>query len=830
MNIFEPFTSAGRRRRLAASHGSSRKTSGRRSSRIHALGDRGHMTWASHSFAGSVSRTRDFFAKRYWLWPVIAIVLLSSIAYAVHRSIATTMQQSLQSELQTLLDVEVAMLETWLESQERNTESAANESEIRALTAELVDSIDLAERGLMNHSGATIASATPAIGAENAGDSKSQTASGPDRLFEIRTQLARRLGPAMSTQDYIGFAVIDRKHRVLASNESTLIGTELPVSITDALTIASDGDSTITRPYLSAAPLQDNDGVIRTGVPTMLALAPIRNEQFQTIATLAFRIRPGRDFTRILQLGRIGQSGETYAFDKEGVMLSNSRFDDDLVLLGLLPDQESVRSLLKLLVRDPGGDITQGHRPSQRRSELPLTLMAATAASGSSGVNVSGYRDYRGVSVVGAWTWLSKYNFGVTTETDFAEAYRPLVILQRTFWALIALLILTSIAILVFSIMVGRLHRKAQEAAIEAKQLGQYRLEEKIGEGAMGVVYKGQHAMLRRPTAIKLLNVSKVSDRSIARFEREVQITSRLTHPNTVAIYDYGRTPEGVFYYAMEYLEGIELQELVDEHGPQSPGRVIHVLRQICGSLFEAHTSGLVHRDIKPANIMLNRRGGESDVVKVLDFGLVKAIEESDGEDGGFAGTPLYVSPEGIQMPSSVDAQSDLYAVGAVGYFMLTGRPVFDAESFGELCQKHIAEMPTPPSQIDGIDVPEDLESLLLACLEKSRGRRPQSARELAIALSHCRDANAWGIEQADLWWTRQERGLVPSSLMSRSQMNSDQDSSSLQTPLSKSSVSATGSAQSRSPKTSESQSERLSGGERLSDSDGESLGATMDV
>ena len=214
---------------------------------------------------------------------------------------------------------------------------------------------------------------------------------------------------------------------------------------------------------------------------------------------------------------------------------------------------------------------------------------------------------------------------GLITEVDVAEAFRPLTILQWAFYSIFGLLALSSVAIFVFTLVVARLQRDAQKAAIEAKHLGQYRLEEKIGAGAMGVVYRGHHAMLRRPTAIKLLNVEKVNEASIERFEREVQITSQLNHPNTVAIYDYGRTPEGVFYYAMEYLDGIDLQFLVDRYGPQPEGRVIHILKQMCGSLYEAHSLGLVHRDIKPANVMLNRRGGEADVVKVLDFGLVKA-------------------------------------------------------------------------------------------------------------------------------------------------------------------------------------------------------------
>ena len=251
---------------------------------------------------------------------------------------------------------------------------------------------------------------------------------------------------------------------------------------------------------------------------------------------------------------------------------------------------------------------------------------------------------------------------------------------------------LSSVAIFVFTLVVARLQREAQKAAIEAKHLGQYRLEEQLGAGAMGVVYKGHHAMLRRPTAIKMLNVDKVNEASIERFEREVQITCKLNNPNTVAIYDYGRTPEGVFYYAMEYLDGIDLQVLVEQYGPQPEGRVIRILKQMCGSLYEAHSLGLVHRDIKPANVMLNRRGGEPDVVKVLDFGLVQALDDAkqSRQSGGLTGTPLYMSPEAIQTPDLVDARSDLYAVGAVGYFLITGQPVFTATSLVDLCQQHV--------------------------------------------------------------------------------------------------------------------------------------------
>ena len=271
--------------------------------------------------------------------------------------------------------------------------------------------------------------------------------------------------------------------------------------------------------------------------------------------------------------------------------------------------------------------------------------------------------------------------------------------------------------------------------------------------------------MLRRPTAIKMLDVDKVNEASIQRFEREVQITSQLNSPNTVAIYDYGRTPEGVFYYAMEYLDGIDLQSLVERYGPQSVPRVIHILKQVCNSLHEAHSLGLVHRDIKPANIMLNRRGGEPDVVKVLDFGLVKALDDQRQagvtDQRGLTGTPLYMSPEAIQLPNSVDPRSDLYAVGAVGYFLFTGKPVFEAQSVVDLCQKHVSAAPAPPSERIGTPIPAALENAILACLEKSRAKRPQTARDLSQLISNCAEATACSIEEADAWWGRHERGQI---------------------------------------------------------------------
>jgi eukaryotic-like serine/threonine-protein kinase len=289
----------------------------------------------------------------------------------------------------------------------------------------------------------------------------------------------------------------------------------------------------------------------------------------------------------------------------------------------------------------------------------------------------------------------------------------------------------------------------------EARRLGQYVLEQKIGEGGMGEVYRAWHGMMRRPTALKLLRTDRAGESSLVRFEREVQLTARLTHPNTITIFDYGRTHDGVFYYAMELLDGATLQRIVEISGPQAEGRVVRILIMACGALAEAHASGLIHRDIKPANIMLCTQGGERDVVKLLDFGLVKelAVDGDPGVSvaGNLTGTPLYMAPESLLAPASVDARTDLYALGAVAYFLLAGREVFTGNSIVEVCSAHLHQAPEPLAA-RGVKVSAELEAVVLACLEKKPERRPQSALALRRSLEACA-IKAWDGDQASAWW-----------------------------------------------------------------------------
>jgi serine/threonine-protein kinase len=291
----------------------------------------------------------------------------------------------------------------------------------------------------------------------------------------------------------------------------------------------------------------------------------------------------------------------------------------------------------------------------------------------------------------------------------------------------------------------------------DTRKLGQYTLDAKIGEGGMGLVYRAHHAMLRRPTAVKLVPPDKAGEHALARFEREVQLTASLSHPNTVTVFDYGRTPDGIFYYAMEYLDGATLGELVEATGRFDPARVVHILDQTAGALAEAHDVGLIHRDIKPANIMLVEQGGIPDWVKVLDFGLVKEISRevsvSVTRAEVITGTPQYMSPEAIRDPSKVDARSDLYALGAVGYYLLTGEHVFAGASVVEVCSQHLHADPVAPSQRAGVELPAELEALVMQCLAKDPADRPATALALRAAVRAAAVTPVWDEDRARAWW-----------------------------------------------------------------------------
>ena len=308
-----------------------------------------------------------------------------------------------------------------------------------------------------------------------------------------------------------------------------------------------------------------------------------------------------------------------------------------------------------------------------------------------------------------------------------------------------------------------------------ARELGSYSLEQKLGEGGMGEVWRARHRMLARPAAIKLIRPSfagdaraGVSEDAVRRFEREAQVIARLRSPHTVELFDFGIAADGAFYYVMELLDGLDADSLLRRFGPTPPERAIYLLRQVCHSLSEAQSCGLVHRDIKPANIFLCRYGEEYDFVKVLDFGIVKGVRDSaepspvHTRENAVQGTPAFIAPEQA-MGTDLDASADIYATGCVAYWLLTGQFVFTAETPMALLVQHAQTPPTPPSARTDRPIPTALDDLVLACLAKDPAHRPQSARELSQRLAEVEGAGAWTQERAREWWaTHQPAPVAP--------------------------------------------------------------------
>jgi tRNA A-37 threonylcarbamoyl transferase component Bud32 len=316
----------------------------------------------------------------------------------------------------------------------------------------------------------------------------------------------------------------------------------------------------------------------------------------------------------------------------------------------------------------------------------------------------------------------------------------------------------TSIMAIV-AVLMTRMLYGLRKTAHEAKRLGNYFIERQVGKGGMGEVFVARHALMCRPTAVKVLRAPPGEENAaLVRFEREVRLSSTLTHPNTITIFDFGRTSDSTFYYAMEYLHGMDLQVLVERFGPLHAERAVHILEQICGSLAEAHRRGIVHRDLKPSNVFLTERGGIYDFVKVLDFGLAKQVS-ADGaaavtKTGVVFGTPRYIAPESAYGEVDVDARADLYNVGAIAYWMLTGQPPFSGDSPVRLIIDHIKTAPTPPSELSELPIHPELEAIVLKCLEKDPADRYQSATEVVAALRSIGFDEPWSQERAEQWWS----------------------------------------------------------------------------
>ncbi|MBE0544770.1 MAG: serine/threonine protein kinase [Verrucomicrobia bacterium] len=701
--------------------------------------------------------------KPIWLVPLLLALLVGGAGWWADRQLRRTIQQELRGDLQSTLEANVTALEIWMENQQRIAAALASEPRFRAVALEL---FEREAAGLTNRT-AFAEWSRQAIAGEQLAERLRTLGYGMAQLVGTNLTVIADTGRGRGRLGEPVFEELQSKYQELFATGEPILITPFKLRPPENMRRPRLPPGEEPPPRFGPRPEGTNaPGPMRRefrpfrDLTVMQVAAPVKDDDGRTRGALSLILNPDAEFSRILSVARSDESGETFAFDADGLMISKSRFDEQLKELKLLKDEPGAVSALTLQLRDPGGDLTQGFEAGTNAS-WPLIYMVEQAIEGGAGVEVEPFRDYRGVPTVGAWRWLPKYGFGIGTKLDASEAYRPLRLVRSVFSILFLLLVLASLVILLLSILQVVWRRRLTEAELKARQLGQYKLTEKIGAGGMGVVYKAHHALLRRETAIKLLLPDKADRDAIARFEQEVRLTCRLTHPNTIQVFDYGHTPDGIFYYAMEYLDGLNLHELVHRYGPQTQERVVHILRQICESLTEAHGVGLIHRDIKPANVFLCDRGGVPDIVKVLDFGLVKQINiqanqpimlEIPGTDG-LVGTPNFIAPEAIKDCNQADVRSDLYSLGALGYFLLTGREVFDGDIIAELCRKHLQEIPVAPGARTGKEFDPRLESLLMRCLEKDPTARPQTARELARTLAEGRLAEAWTPERRAAWW-----------------------------------------------------------------------------
>ena len=721
------------------------------------------------------------FRQPLWIVPLASAGLVALFGWWGDTRLRQTIEEQLKADLTATLDANVTALEIWTTNQAKLATSMAEEPQVRELAIKVFQAFEQSD-----------------------GDSK--------KTSDLREsdEWASYLRPRLNRVGY-GVAHLVSTNLVVVANSmrgrfrganpvyeehlakfSELFASGQPVIITPfkprrPLDAPPRGGARGTRgesrrPFDNPPPPRERptNGLpqgdrpppgemarFRRGDITLMQVAaPVRDTDGVVRGALALIIDPDAEFTRILSVARSGKSGETYAFDQHGLMISRSRFDEQLKKLGLIEDRLGASSALNLRLGDPGSDRPGPSKPEDPAvATRPLIHIVTNAVAGGSGVDAQPSRDYRGIPVVGAWRWLPQLGFGVATQIDADEAYRPLRVLKFLFVILVLLLILCSTGIFVFSYLNVTWRRRLSEAELKLKQLGQYTLEEKIGEGGMGVVYRARHALMRRDTAVKLLLPDRADPESIQRFEREVCLTCQLTHPNTIQVYDYGHTPEGIFYYAMELLRGLNLHELVGRFGPQLEGRVVHILTQVCEALAEAHALGLVHRDIKPANVFLCRRGGVPDSVKVLDFGLVREYRGANREQmrltgpKGMVGTPSFMPPEALKDAARSDPRSDIYSVGALGYFLLTGHCVFEADSLLELYEKHLQESPTRPSQRTSNAISANMEETLMRCLEREPNLRPQSVGELRALLLTSPCASDWGPEARAAWWAKYEGG-----------------------------------------------------------------------
>lgn len=664
--------------------------------------------------------------RRLALAAVASTLVLGVIGWWAHHEVEQSMRATRGAALESVLDSQAQSLRVWIDDHKLSISRLTRERQLRERTS--------------------------AIAAMASGDAAASYCAAAETA-----SLVAQLDEMLAGEGAAAFNLIDASGRIVASSHGEYCGLRYRADAFERdLAPVFEGETVYVAPHDDAARLRQAPQPPPLARPLTWIRAPIVDEAGDVVAVFGVGHYADEQLSTILAAARAGETDEVYAFGRDGVMLSKSRFEATLRQRGSLADGATATA--RLVLRSPLDE-------AQSRTRLVEAALAARPGQNEpGGMLLDPYPGYLATPVVGGWRRLMEDDLFIAIEMSAEEAYAPLEALDTVFTVVFGVLI-AAVCVALFSWFQAVLIR----AEVEKDRMGPYWLGERIGEGGVGAVYHARHDLLKRPSAVKLLKPSRATDEMTARFRREAKLASQLRHPNMIEIFDYGVGIDGTLFYAMELLEGDTVGELVLRGGPMPVARAVHLLRQVCAGLAEAHGKGLVHRDISVTNIMACHYGGEYDFVKILDFGLVKSVVKDEQTQTvtrsvRILGTVQYMAPERLHDPSDVDPRADVYAVGAVAFFILSGRRMFESEDTLALTSRVINEQPPRLSEVAEQAIPPELDDLVAACLAKAREDRPESILNVKEVLDRIAERERWSQADAKAAWEtlHQEHGKAP--------------------------------------------------------------------
>jgi eukaryotic-like serine/threonine-protein kinase len=657
----------------------------------------------------SIIKLFDELWFRWFAWAVLIQFLLLGLSYLGWRSTDAYAVRLVQDNLTTTLKSQSNAITLWLDSRVEEAEGFANNPELIKAVVRLNQ---LAEQ-------------TP-------GDPTAEPFLELPETEDIKSILGR-YAPAQaplpqSIKNDWTFGISNELGLIVAASNNSDVAKRLTAAGRSASARVFDGEKILIPPKPTGGFVPGY--VTDMDDPRIWILVPIHEiGSKKVISCLGLVLRVDREFSRIIESGRGPFFIDTYLFDESGRAVSDVKHEQDVKHIGLVPNSPDARSGLRLILRDPGENLLGKHEVPSDIETKPLTALVRSAIASKEVCNMNGYRDYRGVLVVGASHWIGRYGIGIIAEVDRADVDKASVA-----WRWLCYAQMLGLGLTFSGLGVSKLQRLTGGRIGRLTKIGDYPIIRRIGDGGMGIVYLCAHPRLKRRCAVKVLRADKDNPETRARMEREAQLASSLNHAHTVQIYDMGVTANGLPFLVMEFVQGETIYDAT-QHRPMAPDRALRIWKQVIEAVAEAHERRILHRDIKPQNIMLCKRGNDPDFAKLLDFGLVKDMESRLDDlttvSVGWLGTPRYMAPERMGNPKLVDVRSDIYGLGVVAYRMLTGQDPYATKIGEALVESGFSQSLVLPSQVGGQDIAPELEQLVVQCLSRNPEERPANCQEV---------------------------------------------------------------------------------------------------